>query len=94
MEKLATKVGLCLKRNNIPFVIGGSRDLFKSITDAYLAHEAPIKVTYLQFTHQLDAFAANDPFQTKLNSRNVTLLDRLPENHRLIVFGVDGARTP
>ena len=26
--KLATKVGLCLNRGFIPFVIGGSRDLF------------------------------------------------------------------
>jgi len=47
MAKLSTKVGLCLKRTNVPFVIGGSRDLFKSITDAYLAHQPQKKVTYL-----------------------------------------------
>lgn len=27
-DKLATKVGLCIKRKNIPFIVGGSRDLF------------------------------------------------------------------
>ena len=27
-EKLSTKIGLCLKRDLIPVVIGGSRDLF------------------------------------------------------------------
>jgi arginase family enzyme len=27
IDKLATKVGLCLTRGNIPFVVGGSRDL-------------------------------------------------------------------
>jgi len=26
--KLATKVGLCIKRSNIPCIVGGSRDLF------------------------------------------------------------------
>jgi hypothetical protein len=35
--KLATKVGLCLQREFIPFVIGGSRDLLQAVTDAYLA---------------------------------------------------------
>ena len=27
IDKLATKVGLCLTRGNIPFIVGGSRDL-------------------------------------------------------------------
>jgi hypothetical protein len=53
-DKLATKVGLCVKRKNIAFVIGGSRDLFQPIVDAYLAQEEPSKVTFVQFTHQLD----------------------------------------
>ena len=35
--KLATKVGLCLQREFIPFIIGGSRDLLQAVTDAYLA---------------------------------------------------------
>ena len=39
-EKLQTKIGLCLKRELIPVVIGGSRDLFQSVTDAYLAHSS------------------------------------------------------
>ena len=33
--KLGTKVGLCLQRDYIPVVIGGSRDLFQAIVDAY-----------------------------------------------------------
>jgi arginase family enzyme len=31
MDKLATKVGLCLSRGNIPFIIGGSRDLLQAV---------------------------------------------------------------
>lgn len=27
IDKLATKVGLCLTRGNVPFIVGGSRDL-------------------------------------------------------------------
>jgi hypothetical protein len=45
--KLATKVGLCIKRKNIAFVVGGSRDLFQAITDAYLSHQEPGKVTFV-----------------------------------------------
>lgn len=52
-EKLALKVGICIKRQNIPFVVGGSRDLFQGIVDAYsvYAKEGPLKVTFLQITH-------------------------------------------
>lgn len=27
LDKLATKVGICLSRGNVPFIVGGSRDL-------------------------------------------------------------------
>ena len=65
-EKLQTKIGLCLKRELIPVVIGGSRDLFQSVTDAYLAHSSATgedlmtsvlgehKVTVLSLSNQLD----------------------------------------
>lgn len=65
-EKLQTKIGLCLKRDLIPVVIGGSRDLFQSVTDAYLAHSSATqedlmtsvlgehKVTVLSLSNQLD----------------------------------------
>lgn len=29
-----TKVGLCIQRSNIAFVVGGSRELFGAISDA------------------------------------------------------------
>ena len=57
-EKLTTKIGLCLKRELIPVVIGGSRDLFQSVTDAYLAQSAATqdkhRVTVLALANQLD----------------------------------------
>ena len=64
--KLTTKIGLCLKRELIPVVIGGSRDLFQSVTDAYLTYSSTTtedlanavlgnhKVTMLSISNSLD----------------------------------------
>lgn len=59
--KLCTKVGLCLQRDFIPVVIGGSRDLFQAVADAYLSQSAKLdasesdhKVTFLSLNHSLD----------------------------------------
>ena len=59
--KLCTKVGLCLQRDYIPVVVGGSRDLFQPMADAYLSQSALLaengqahKVTFLSVNHSLD----------------------------------------
>lgn len=60
-QKLATKVGLCIARKNIAFVVGGSRDLFQPIVDAYLGLKEQHKVTFVQLNTQLDMAQSSDP---------------------------------
>lgn len=36
LEKLQTKVSACIKRQNIPFVVGGSRDLSFAVTKSVI----------------------------------------------------------
>ena len=45
IEKLASKVGLCLTRNNVPFIVGGSRDLLQAVSLASNSAEVFLSVS-------------------------------------------------
>ena len=54
LNKLKQKVVLCVKRGNIPFVFGGSRDLFGAV--AYAVNEAKPEARncYISVNHRID----------------------------------------
>ena len=98
-DKLATKIGLCLKRLNIPVVVGGSRDLFQSVTDAYLKHSEEQlggsethTVTLVSLSHSLDVQPLLSETMSHQTSCKRYLLERLPSNYELVEFGLDGRR--
>ena len=95
-NKLQTKIGLCLKRELIPVILGGSRDLFQSVTDAYLAFSSSTqedlittvlgnhKVTMLSVSNSLDV----QPLLTEKLSHQTScrryLLDKIPVNYSMV----------
>lgn len=54
LAKLTHKVGLCIKRSNIPFVFGGSRDLFGGVADALLEEKPEARNCFISVNHRLD----------------------------------------
>lgn len=82
--KLATKLGLCYTRKNIPFIIGGSRDLLQAVCDADNSPPIFVCITpVLDYQSLLDTDLCN---QTSVH-RYLT-----SKGKTVISFGVDGSR--
>ena len=79
-EKLGTKVGLCIQRGNIPFVVGGSRDLLQAYGKGDFVCVTPC-------TDMEPLLADNLCHQTSVHRK-------LQETGKVFLFGVDGSRTP
>ena len=84
-EKLSTKVGLCNQRKNLPFVVGGTRDLVQAICDA---QEAP--ATFVCVTQSIDLEPLLSEGQCHPPSMHRYLLQK---GKKVILFGVDGSRS-
>lgn len=97
--KLNTKVGLCLQRDFIPVVIGGSRDLFQAVADAYLSQSAKLdasegehKVTFLSLNHSLDMQPLLSDSLSHQTSVRRYLAEKMRDNYSMWTFGLDGRR--
>ena len=54
LEKLTTKAKLCIQRGNIPFIIGGSRDLFGAVANALIEAKPEATNAFVSINHRLD----------------------------------------
>ena len=54
LNKLKQKVILCIKRGNIPFVFGGSRDLFGAVAEALLQAKPEARNCFISVNHRVD----------------------------------------
>ncbi len=54
LSKLALKVSLCIQRGNIPFIIGGSRDLFGAVSDALQKAKPDCTNAFISVNHRMD----------------------------------------
>ena len=85
-------------------MIGGSRDLFQSVVDAYLKQSAsteedlitPVlgnhKVTFLTISNTLDVQPLLSEKLSHQTSCRRYLLDKIPSNYQLVQFGIDGSQ--
>ena len=77
-----------MKRDYIPFVLGGSRDLFQGIADAYLAESTRLdeastehQVTFLSVNHSLDVQPLLSENQAHQTSVKRYFIEKMRENY-------------
>ena len=78
-DKLQTKLGLCLERNNTAFVIGGTKDLLVPVTQAYLNHSEKVKNYMIILTNNVSGKTQDVAFSN---------IREFNQNLKVIYFGV------
>jgi arginase family enzyme len=84
MSKLSKKVSLCVGRGNIPFIVGGSRDLLQAVCES---ENSP--TVFLSISPNLDL--EQQPTQDLCHQSSVHT-HLINHGKKILAFGVDGSR--
>ncbi|CDW90855.1 arginase family protein [Stylonychia lemnae] len=94
LKKLQQKVELCIKRGNIPFIIGGSRDLFGAVSDALQKEKQESRNAYISISHRLDVDeSTKDHIPQQTTNKRYLLEKMMARKNVLYEFGTHGVKT-
>ena len=71
LNKLSTKITACIKRQNIPFILGGSRDVFYA--SAHAVSQMKKKTLQIMIRSKIDASDKHIDIITQSNSLSSVL---------------------
>ena len=81
LNKLKQKVILCIKRGNIPFVFGGSRDLFGAVAEGLLEAKPESRNCFISVNHRLDLEPLENEVPNQTSNKRYLLEKMNPQNN-------------
>ena len=77
LNKLSTKITACVKRQNIPFIIGGSRDV--SYASAHALSQMKKKSLHIMIRSKIDT--SDKPIDIITQSNSLSSMLAIPDFH-------------